>query len=65
MYKAGMHKNQENKGKLIKEENFPTVKLIFQQIPPEDHLKTKKKTGKWQMERKKKKVDQTSRQYLC
>lgn len=36
-YKAGMHKNQEDKGKLIKEKNFPTIMLIFQQILPEDH----------------------------
>lgn len=38
MYKAGMHKNLENKEKMKKEENFPSVKLIFQQIPPEAHL---------------------------
>lgn len=38
MYKAGMPKNQEDKGKLIKWENFPTIMLIFQQIVPEDHF---------------------------
>jgi len=31
-----MHKNQENKGKLKKEGNFPTVMLILLHIPPND-----------------------------
>lgn len=32
----GMHKDQENKGKLKNDENFPTVMLILLHIPPED-----------------------------